>query len=146
MILSGCRIAMALGAVSFKKSLTHASRRCGSVVVWETVTPTCRGVVFNYTTVLNECMQLQGPSNTLHTRAQKLLIASAGKPLLLSAVKVKSRGSSQSLQIGGEKMSQFIILSISLIHLINLHLVIYFHVTGFTCNYPEKKQKNIFFT
>lgn len=38
--LSGSRTAMALGAVSFKYSLTHASRSCGSVVVWETVTPT----------------------------------------------------------------------------------------------------------
>lgn len=42
--------------------------------------------------------------STLRTRAQKLLIASGGKPLLLSAVKVKSRGSSQSLQLGGEKL------------------------------------------
>lgn len=66
-------------------------------------------------------MQLHGPSNTLHTRAQKLLIASGGKPLLLSAVKVKSRGSSQSLQIGGEIMSQFTIISISIIQVINMH-------------------------
>lgn len=57
--------------------------------------------VSRFTTIaLNECVQLQGPSNTLHTRAQKLLIASGGKPLLLRAVRVKSRGSSQSLQTG----------------------------------------------
>ncbi len=36
-------------------------------------------------------------SSILHTRAQKLLMASGGKPLLRSAVKVKSLGSSQSL-------------------------------------------------
>lgn len=40
--LSGSSIAMALGAVSFRTSLTQASRRWGSVVVWETVTPTCK--------------------------------------------------------------------------------------------------------
>lgn len=40
--LSGSRTAMTLGAVSFRYSLTHASRRWGSVVVWETVTPTCQ--------------------------------------------------------------------------------------------------------
>lgn len=39
--LSGSSTAMALGAESFRNSLTHASRRWGSVVVWETVTPTC---------------------------------------------------------------------------------------------------------
>lgn len=72
-----------------------------------------------YPAALNECMQLQGPSNTPHTRAQKLLIASGGKPLLLSAVKVKSRGSSQSLQIGLKKKSQYTVISISVIHVIN---------------------------
>lgn len=37
-------------------------------------------------------------ASTLHTLAQKLFIASGGKPLLLSAVRVKRRGSSQSLR------------------------------------------------
>lgn len=40
--LSGSSTAMALGAVSLSTSLTHDSSRCGSVVVWETVTPTCQ--------------------------------------------------------------------------------------------------------
>ena len=40
--LSGSSTAMALGAVSLSTSLTHDSSRWGSVVVWETVTPTCQ--------------------------------------------------------------------------------------------------------
>lgn len=44
------------------------------------------------------CDSLSSPAFILLTRAQKLLMASGGKPLLLSAVKVKRRGSSQSLQ------------------------------------------------
>lgn len=39
--LSGSSTAMVRGAVSFSTSLTHASSKWGSVVVWETVTPTC---------------------------------------------------------------------------------------------------------
>ena len=37
----GSRTAMALGAVSFRISLTQASSRWGSMVTWATVTPTC---------------------------------------------------------------------------------------------------------
>ena len=99
--------------------------------------------MFYYTIILNEGIQLQGASNTLHTRAQKLLIASEGKPLLLSAVKVKSLGSSQSLQINEEnkkKKSQFKLFSISVIYLITLHIYIQlFNYLGFTYNYLEKK-------
>lgn len=50
--LSGSSTAMALGAESFRKSLTHASRRWGSVVVWETVTPTCHKILLHNSTLL----------------------------------------------------------------------------------------------
>lgn len=39
--LRGSRTAMARGACSFSTSRTHASSRCGSIVAWATVTPTC---------------------------------------------------------------------------------------------------------
>lgn len=54
-------------------------------------------VTYYYKTVLSLYIWLLVPSSIPHTRAQKLLIASGGNPLLLRAVKVKSRGSSQSL-------------------------------------------------
>lgn len=40
--LRGSRTAMARGACSFSTSRAHASSRCGSIVAWATVTPTCR--------------------------------------------------------------------------------------------------------
>ena len=60
-----------LVAVLLSSSLTQASRRSGCSTVWAMVTPTL---------------------------AQNLLMASGGKPLRLSADRVYSRGSSQSLQ------------------------------------------------
>lgn len=54
-------------------------------------------VTYYYTAAPFLHTQLLVPSSILLTRAQKLLIASGGKPLLFSAVKVKSLGSSQSL-------------------------------------------------
>lgn len=39
--LRGSSTAMARGACSFSTSRTHASSRCGSIVAWATVTPTC---------------------------------------------------------------------------------------------------------
>lgn len=39
--LRGSRTAMARGACSLSTSRAHASSRCGSIVAWATVTPTC---------------------------------------------------------------------------------------------------------
>lgn len=95
--LRGSRTAMARGACSFSTSRAHASSRCGSIVAWATVTPTCR------TACRHQAGQGTHPPGPSHpapapTRAQKLLMASGGKPRRRRAVSVKSRGSSQSLR------------------------------------------------
>ena len=66
---------MVRGAVTFSVSLTTASSICGSTTAWAPVRP---------------------------MRAQKLLMASAGKPRRRRAVSVNSRGSSQSSTMASE--------------------------------------------
>lgn len=95
--LRGSRTAMARGACSFRTSRAQASSRCGSIVAWATVTPICGTACV--TTLAKGCIHLPHPIlPPAPTRAQKLLIASGGKPLRRRAVSVKSRGSSQSLR------------------------------------------------
>lgn len=91
--LRGSRTAMARGAWSFSTSLTHDSNMWGSIVAWATVTPTWQdGIKHSNNSIAYSTISLS------RTFAQKLLMASDGKPLLLRAVRVKRRGSSQSLQ------------------------------------------------
>lgn len=102
MTRSDSSTAMARGAVSFSTSRTQASRRCGSIVVCATVTPTWQESSASVTATITNCHTQPSicPPNLLgYTRAQKLLMASGGKPRRRRAVSVKSRGSSQSLWI-----------------------------------------------
>lgn len=98
--LRGSSTAMARGACSFSTSRTHASSRCGSIVAWATVTPTCgtRDMACRHPGGWGRWLPPAPPCPTAPTRAQKLLMASGGKPRRRRAVRVKSRGSSQSLR------------------------------------------------
>jgi len=95
--LRGSRTAMARAACSFSTSRAHASSRCGSIVAWATVTPTC-GTACCHHASRGRTHPPRPMLSPAPTRAQKLLMASAGKPRRRRAVSVKSRGSSQSLR------------------------------------------------
>lgn len=132
---------MALGAVSFKKSLTHASRRWGSVVVWETVTPTCK-----------RCHVLL-PSSTERVHAITGSFKHSSYPCTEVVDSLWRETSSSQCSQSEEsgiipvsanrffKKSQFTIISISVIHAISFQLTSLHPVIYFTCNYLANKQK-----
>lgn len=137
---------MALGAVSFKKSLTHASRRWGSVVVWETVTPTCKRCQVSLPSSTERVHAITGSFNHSSYPCTEVV---DGLWRETSSPQCSQSEESGIIPVSANRFkkikSQFTIISISVIHVINFQLTSIHPVIYFTCNYLAKKQKSSVF-